>query len=230
MLKFLNPKWKGYNPQSVRKRYNHLASIYPIFELIFFFPSGIRNRTVKILSLKKGDTVLEVGCGTGRNLSLLRDAVGDEGRVYGVDISEQMLKRADELKRKNNWENVRLFREDAVNFRTDESLNGVLFSLSYATIEHRYEVLSNLLSQLKQGGCIVIMDSRFPQGIPGKLITPFKPVIIQFLKATVLGNPYVKPVEELAEITGCKVEVEELSAGFYFIAKAVKKQILGQNS
>ena len=52
----------------------------------------------KRLDLKPGDHVLEIGCGTGRNLPYLRDAVGPQGRVYGVDISAGMLERAQTLR------------------------------------------------------------------------------------------------------------------------------------
>jgi SAM-dependent methyltransferase len=44
------------------------------------------------LKLRKGDRVLEVGCGTGRNFPFPRDAVGSKGRIYGVDLSEGMLR------------------------------------------------------------------------------------------------------------------------------------------
>jgi len=60
--------WTEYDPQFVRRRYNRLASIYVFFEWLFWLPRGIRPRAVRRLKLKSGDRVLEVGCGTGRNL------------------------------------------------------------------------------------------------------------------------------------------------------------------
>ena len=88
--------WTEYDPQFVRRRYNRLASFYVFLEWLFWIPRGIRPRAVTRLSLQPGDRVLEVGCRTGRNLSYLSRAVGPDGRVYGIDISEGMLAKARE--------------------------------------------------------------------------------------------------------------------------------------
>ncbi|MEV0532929.1 methyltransferase domain-containing protein [Kitasatospora sp. NPDC050463] len=47
------------------------------------------------LGLHPGDSVLDAGCGTGRALPLLRAAVGPDGRVFGADITPEMLHEAD---------------------------------------------------------------------------------------------------------------------------------------
>ncbi|MFF1907070.1 class I SAM-dependent methyltransferase [Kitasatospora sp. NPDC058218] len=47
------------------------------------------------LGLRPGDSVLDAGCGTGRALPLLRAAVGPDGRVFGADITPEMLHEAD---------------------------------------------------------------------------------------------------------------------------------------
>ena len=60
-------------------------------------PPGLRRKAVGRLGLHGGETVLEVGCGTGRNLPLLCEAVGADGRVVGVDASGGMLERARDL-------------------------------------------------------------------------------------------------------------------------------------
>ncbi|MGP9016986.1 class I SAM-dependent methyltransferase [Streptomyces sp. BR1] len=46
------------------------------------------------LGLRAGDTVLDAGCGTGRALPPLRDAVGPAGTVLGVDLTPEMLEAA----------------------------------------------------------------------------------------------------------------------------------------
>lgn len=216
------PKWKDRSSSFVSARYNKIAPIYPVFEWIFALPSGIRRKTVDAMKLKKGDTGLEVGCGTGRNLTYLVNAVGSEGKIYGIDVSENMLKRARDLAVGNKWNNVELIRTDAAEFAIPEKLNGALFSLSYATMLNRNEVLTNIWNMMLPGGRITIMDAQFPHGRFGKLIAPIKPAITLFLKSSVLGNPYIKPVEELSQVTGFMPEVEELSIGSYFIASAVK--------
>ncbi|WP_302082490.1 class I SAM-dependent methyltransferase [Salinibaculum rarum] len=53
-----------------------------------------RARTADFLGLSAGDTVVEMGCGTGANVPHLRDRVGPSGRVVGIDLTREMLARA----------------------------------------------------------------------------------------------------------------------------------------
>ena len=53
-----------------------------------------RRRLIGQLGLGDGDTVADLCCGTGANLSYLREAVGPTGTIIGVDLSRGMLDRA----------------------------------------------------------------------------------------------------------------------------------------
>ncbi len=118
----------------VRRRYRWLAPIYPFLELVFLLPRGIRLRAVEHLGLTAGDKVLDVGCGTGRNLCHLVATVGPSGRVYAVDYSEAMLTRAKKLCDQRGWHNIALLHDDAVQLNLPEMVDGVLFSLCYSVM------------------------------------------------------------------------------------------------
>ncbi len=55
-----------------------------------------RDRTVDSLALAPGNTVVEMGCGTGANVPALRERVGPSGQVVGIDVTREMLDRARE--------------------------------------------------------------------------------------------------------------------------------------
>ena len=210
--------WIEYEPQFVRRRYNRLASIYVFFEWLFWLPRGIRPRAVERLNLKPGDRVLEVGCGTGRNLVFLSRAVGPDGRVYGVDISEGMLAKARETCEKNGCTNVTLIQSDAAEYELPELVDGAIFSLSYCTMRHRKLALRHAWEQLKSGGRLVMLDAKALSGWLGRLLYP---LALWTLKLTVLGSPDIDELKDLEDLTG-DVEVENLQFGTYFIARVTK--------
>jgi len=182
-------QWVDCDRNFVVQRYDRIAGLIPFFEWLFFLPSGLRRNAVDRLNLRHGDSVLEVGCGTGRNLPFLHSAVGPSGHVYGVDLSPGMLSKAFELTRRNRWSNVELSEVDAVDYVAPTPLDGVLFSLSYNTMPHHRAVLQHAWNQLRPGGSLVIMDAKPPPGRGGEMILPFS---VWLMKRTVLGNPYLQ--------------------------------------
>lgn len=215
-------EWSAYTPDYLSRRYDHIAPVYPLFERIFMLPWDIRRKMTAALKLKPGDNVIEIGCGTGKNLQLLSGAVGDAGSVLGIDISKGMLARATEKKVKRKLHNAELLLTDASGYVPGKKINAALFSLSYATMIHRRQVLKKMWDIIEPGGRIVIMDAQYPPGLAGKLMNPLKPFITLFLRASVLGNPHIKITDELSEITGIEPELTEHSMKTYFIAAAEK--------
>lgn len=211
-------KWVDYDSPFVRRRYDRLARFFVLFEWLFLLPRGIRARAVRSLGLRPGARVLEVGCGTGRNLSHLVEAVGPGGHVYGVDLSEGMLREARELVAREGWQNVTLVEADAAEYRLPEPVDGAIFSLSYAVIPRHREALRRAWEHLRPGGSLVVMDAKLPSGRAGKLLHPF---VVWASRATVLGNPDVRPWEELRELTD-DVSYEELQLETYYICRGRK--------
>jgi ubiquinone/menaquinone biosynthesis C-methylase UbiE len=208
---------------AVRRRYDRIAHLIPFFDWLFFLPRDLRRTAAVDLGLSRGGTVLDVGCGTGRNFPFLRQAVGAAGRIYGVDISSGMLRKAQALRDSNNWHNIELCEGDAAEYRAPTPLDGVLFSLSYNTMPHHRAVLRNVWDQLRPGGRLVIMDAKLPPGLGGRLILPFS---LWLMKHTMLGNPLIQPWQEVAAVAE-HVEMNECLFGSYYICSAMKSLAVG---
>ena len=212
-------KWDDYDSPFVRRRYDRLAKFFVLFEWLFLLPRDIRRKAVSRLELKSGARVLEVGCGTGRNLVHLVEAVGEQGHIYGVDLSEGMLQEAKELSSRANWRNVTLIQSDATEYTLPELVDGVIFSLSYAVIPQHREALRRAWEHVRTGGYVVIMDAKLPSGFLGKLLHP---LVVWASRATVLGNPDVRPWDELRELTD-DVCCEEVQFETYYICRGRKQ-------
>lgn len=202
----------------VRQRYRHIARIYPILELLWL-PPGIRREAVDSLTLRPGDHVIELGCGTGRNLLMLSEAVGSGGRVVGVDLSPEMLDRARRRARGLRLQNVSLHLADAATFRSPEPVDAVLFSLSYSVMPNRLGALRLAWEQLRSGGRLVVMDGKIPHGLIGRVS---RSLITWLSQRTVLGDPTSRPWESLINL-GADVEIRDRLAGFYFICRSLKR-------
>lgn len=104
--------------------YDRWAGVY---DLLARWAPGLRDlreRTVDALRLERGDTVVEVGCGTGVNLPLLARRVGPTGRVVGLDLAPGSVERA----RRNTraFPQVDVLRADAVHPPIADDVDAVL--------------------------------------------------------------------------------------------------------
>ncbi|SDQ41967.1 class I SAM-dependent methyltransferase [Natronobacterium texcoconense] len=96
---------------SAQEFYGRWARLY---DLIARRTPGIprlRRRAAATCRLEPGDTVVEMGCGTGANLPYLREQVGPGGTVIGIDFTRQVLERARDLTAE--YDNVHVVRGDA---------------------------------------------------------------------------------------------------------------------
>ena len=211
-------EWVDCDHAAIIERYDRIAGLIIFFEWLLFLPRGLRREAVERLSLRPGEKVLEVGCGTGRNFPYLSEAVGKTGRVYGVDLSPGMLRNGRALCARSGLANIELTQGDAADFMAPVPLDAVFFSFSYNTMPHHLTVLRRAWNALRPGGRLVIMDAKLPPGLAGRLILPFS---LWLMKRTLLGNPYIRPWEDLRQL-GVNFARDEFLFGSYYICRAVK--------
>jgi ubiquinone/menaquinone biosynthesis C-methylase UbiE len=81
--------------EETRHYYNKIAKVYDLMSEEAEKP--MREAGIKKLAAKPGERILEVGFGTGHCLVEIAREVGPNGWALGIDISDQMLKHAQEL-------------------------------------------------------------------------------------------------------------------------------------
>lgn len=125
------------------------------------------------LDLHGGETVLDVGCGAGSHLSVLRAAVSVEGRVIGIDYSPRMLARARAEVRRHGWDNVELRRGDASRPGFEQpdlaaaSADAALASFALSAMPDVRAAAANVRAALRPGGTLLVLDVRLTR--PGIL-------------------------------------------------------------
>ena len=114
--------------EEARRRYRQLAGRYDR-RLGLLVP--LRRRIIAKLGLGPGDHVLDMGCGTGASFPALRAAVGADGRVTGVDLSEEMAAVARQRVADAGWDNVEVLVGDATAVALPADVDGILFFLTH---------------------------------------------------------------------------------------------------
>lgn len=129
-----------------------------------------RRIAVNALSCKPGDTVVDLGCGTGLNLPLLERAVGREGRIIGVDLSGAMLDRARERVSSAGWRNVELVQADMAEYEFPSKTAGILATFAITIVPEYDEVIRKGAGAIRPGGRMAILELKRPARWPEWLI------------------------------------------------------------
>jgi arsenite methyltransferase len=111
----------------------------------------MRRTAISHLRLQPGDTVLEVTCGTGINFPALQDAIGESGRLFGIDLSRDMLAIARERVATHGWRNVTLIESPAEHAELPAQADAVLFSFTHDVLQSR-SALERVFRHVRSGG------------------------------------------------------------------------------
>ena len=125
-----------------------------------------RQRIADLARLQPGESVLDVGCGTGTLAIVARQRVGETGRVSGIDPSPQMIARASRKAERAGL---------AIDFQVgvieqpsfpDQSFDVVLstFMMHHLPDDLKRRGLREIARVLKSGGRLLVLDMKGPAG------------------------------------------------------------------
>jgi S-adenosylmethionine-diacylgycerolhomoserine-N-methlytransferase len=130
-----------------------------------------RDRLIDGLDVPQDGTVLELGCGTGRNIALAARRYPN-ARFFGLDISAEMLETANaSIAREGLAARVNLARGDATDFDAKalfgiERFDRVFVSYSLSMIPGWEKTVSAALAALAPGGSLHVVDFGQQEGLP----------------------------------------------------------------
>ncbi|REJ65730.1 MAG: methyltransferase domain-containing protein [Planctomycetota bacterium] len=197
-------------------RYDFTANLY---YLVGFREWRYRQRAVESLHLQQGDTVVEIGCGTGLNFSLLQDKIGPQGRIIGVDMTDAMLDQARARIEKNGWTNVELVQSDAADFEFPRNVNGIISTFALTLVPQFDDVIRRGANALTKGSRWVVADLKMPSNLFRFLYPLLLPLFRPFGVTLDLAarHPWESIENHLHSTT-----MQELFLGFTYIASGEK--------
>jgi SAM-dependent methyltransferase len=168
---------------------------------------------VERLGLRAGETVLDLGSGAGIDVFLAARLVGETGRVYGVDMTPEMLSRARANAQKGGFANVE-FREGRLESLplADATVDAVTSNCVINLVPDKEAVFREIFRVLKPGGRLVIsdvvLDGRLPEAVEKSVLA-----YVGCISGALERMPYFERVRK-AGLTGIEVlkDVDMLAA------------------
>lgn len=169
LLDYLTIKYtlNHYKPQSI-KRFIDQRTFYDDF-LMFNNPDretwDCTEKIISLLPVKKGDRIVDVGCGFGYYSIRLAAKVGKRGLVYGTDTEKNYVDYFGEVLKKNKVANVRAVHTDSKHLGVDDSIDAIFISSLYHIIytwsreDERLSFMHSIQERLKKGGYLIIVDN-----------------------------------------------------------------------
>lgn len=110
-------------------------------------------------SIKEGDTVIDLGSGAGNDVFIAREIVGEKGKVIGIDMTEEMIEKANENNTKLGYENVEFRFGEIENLPiTTEQADVVVSNCVLNLVPDKKKAFEEIFRILKSGGHFSVSD------------------------------------------------------------------------
>jgi len=122
-------------------------------------------------NLQQGDTVLDLGSGAGNDCFVARSFVGEQGFVYGIDFSKEMIKKARSNAAKLGYSNMKFIRGDIEEMPFEANkMDKVLSNCVLNLLPDKTKAFSEIFRVLKPTGSFCISDVVTVGNLPDALL------------------------------------------------------------
>lgn len=150
---------------------------------------------VAIASLREGETVLDLGSGAGFDCFLAAARVGSSGRVIGVDMTPEMVAKAQENARKGNYANTEFRLGEIESLPVDDACVDVIISNCVINLSpDKPKVFREAFRVLKPGGRVMVSDIVLGAELPEFLRNSIG-AYVGCLSGAVLKHEYLAGIE-----------------------------------
>lgn len=124
-----------------------------------------------LANLKEGDQVLDLGSGSGMDVFIAALKVGTAGHVSGADMTDEQVKKSEQLRRKNQFETVSFHKTyiEKLPF-ADESFDVVISNGVINLCPDKEKVFAEVARVLKPQGRMVIADIVTEKQLPENVV------------------------------------------------------------
>ncbi|MGH6639484.1 MAG: class I SAM-dependent methyltransferase [Polaromonas sp.] len=212
----------GPDREAALAQYRARASFYD-FELALLGP--IRREAIARLALRSGDTVLDVGCGTGLSFEPLQQDIGAQGRIVGIEQCPEMLQQARDRIEQSQWKNVTTLCAPVELAEIPVMADAALFHFTH-DILRQPEAVANVVRHLKPGAHVVAAGLQWA----GPWLWPVNGFVLPAaLHSTTTLEGLDRPWDKLAGQVG-NMEVTTRLLGAVYIASGVYEKHAGRTA
>lgn len=195
--------------------YDALSGEYPVYH------AG-RRLGVDALDPRRGQQVLDVGCGTGLNFPLLQERIGAGGTIVGIDRSAEMLTQAQRRAEARGWHNVILVQADMVLLSPADireriqdaggaaGSDATLATYSLSLMGDWPRAWENMTGLLKPYGArVAVVDLQKPEG-SARWLTPLARLACALGGSDITAAPWRSVEEECTQVVRASARGEHL--------------------